>query len=472
MPNAFRRSAFSFLLAGALASCQATDDADPAKTPRRPNILVVMADDLADWHLGCYGNTEIRTPHIDRLASEGVRMGNAFVCTPICSPSRATFFTGRVPRQHGIQDFLTGKASTEDPPQGWPAPPASFADEVMISDLLAEAGYRCGYLGKWHMGGDDRPQHRYSVWRTGGGGAYVDPVLQNGTERVKEKGYTPEILTRHAQDFIRAERSTGRPWLLVVSYPNPHLPYEGHPQKYYDLYKDATFASFGIEPKAANCLREASFMDDPITHLRKAAAATTALDDQIPPLLETLDATGQRVKTLVLFTGDHGFLYGRHGAWSKAYATNPPNLWEEVVRVPLIVSWPGVVPGKRVLPQFVSFYDVLPTLADAGGVPRARMEKLRRERNLPGRSYWPLLMGETVPWEDVAYFHFRNTEGIRDVRHKLVLRNDGKGPNELYDLEADPREKTNRADDPALAETRKGLEARLRKWRAEHDEGR
>ncbi|HZO54238.1 MAG TPA: sulfatase-like hydrolase/transferase, partial [Bryobacteraceae bacterium] len=127
---------------------------------QRPNILLILADDLADWMLGCYGNKEIRTPNIDLLARSGMRFQNSFVCTPICSPSRATWFTGRTPRQHGIHDFLTANP-IEKPPQGQKDVPASFANEVFLSDLLKQGGYRTGYIGKWLMGNDQQPGHGF-----------------------------------------------------------------------------------------------------------------------------------------------------------------------------------------------------------------------------------------------------------------------------------------------------------------------
>jgi arylsulfatase A-like enzyme len=432
--------------------------AEEAPGPVRPNVLVILADDLADWHLGCYGNQEIKTPHLDRLAREGIRMANSFVATPICSPSRATFFTGRVPRQHGIHDFLTGGgAPARNPEQGQREPPASFRDEVMVSDLLAAGGYECGYVGKWHMGGDGTPQHGYSYWRGAlRGSRYVDPEFAVDGRTVMEPGYATEVFTRLAVEFIR--RPHARPWFLVASYHNPHVPYDDHPRKYYDLYRETRFESFGIEPRAPNALREGNYLDDPIANLRKAAAATTALDDQIPVLLAALDETGARSRTLVLFTGDNGFLYGRHGAWSKGWATNPINLYEEVVRVPLIFSFPGTLPGGRVLGEFVSFYDVLPTLLEACGLP----ERFDRER-LCGRSYWQILRGERREWENAVFFNFRYASGIRTERFKLVLRG-GEGPDELFDLAADPREKTNRIGDPALAETREALRKKLEAW--------
>lgn len=128
----------------------------------RPNVLLIIADDLAAWMTGCYGNKEIRTPNIDLLARSGMRFTNSFVCTPMCSPSRATLFTGRTHRQHGIYDFLDSHP-VENPPQGQLEPPASFGSEVMLSDVLSAQGYNCGYSGKWHMGNDEQPKHGVSV---------------------------------------------------------------------------------------------------------------------------------------------------------------------------------------------------------------------------------------------------------------------------------------------------------------------
>ncbi|HZN26728.1 MAG TPA: sulfatase-like hydrolase/transferase, partial [Burkholderiales bacterium] len=185
-----------FLLTGAGA-------AFAAQTAQRPNILLILADDLGAWMLGCYGNKEIKTPNIDRLSRMGMRFVNSFVATPICSASRATLFTGRVPRQHGIHDFLTPKP-VENPPQGQLAPPASFEKEIMISDLLARGGYRCGYVGKWHMGNDDRPGHGYQFTYTmmGGSRSYRDPEMFLNGDKVQEQGYLTDLMTKRACEFI------------------------------------------------------------------------------------------------------------------------------------------------------------------------------------------------------------------------------------------------------------------------------
>jgi choline-sulfatase len=207
------------------------------KDPSRPsNVVLILADDLGTWMLGCYGNQEIRTPNIDLVARGGTRFLHHNVVTPASSASRATLFTGRVPRQHGIQDTLDGES----------APPASFGREIMISDLLASKGYNCGYLGKWHLGDDTKPQHGFRFWYTvpAGSGSYQDPRMSWNGQIVQERGYLAELMTRKAVEFLEQQKP-GQPFFLVAGYPNPHAPYDGHPQKYCDAYASAAFETTG-----------------------------------------------------------------------------------------------------------------------------------------------------------------------------------------------------------------------------------
>jgi choline-sulfatase len=430
---------------------------------QRPNVLVILADDLAAWMLGCYGNKEIKTPNIDNVARGGLRFANAFCASPICSPSRATFFTGRVPRQHGIHDFLTERP-IENPPQGQKEPPASFRSEVMISDLLAKAGYSCGYVGKWHMGEDAQPGHGYKYTYTmmGGSRSYTDPEMYLNGEKVQEKGYLAELMTHRACEFLD-KQAAGTPFFLTVAYLNPHTPYSGHPQKYYDMYANTPFDTVGWEPAAPNALREKEMLTDTVGNLRRCAAATTALDDQIPVIIRKLQERKLWDNTLIVITGDNGYLLGRHGLWSKGLASDPINMYDEVVRVPLILSWPGKIPTGEMAPEMVSFYDVLPTLCDATGIAPPS------NRGLAGRSFLPIAKRDPLPknspWRNIVFGHFRNTEMARDARYKLVLRNEGKGPNELFDVTADPREKANRYDDPRYVSVRDRLTNELSAWR-------
>ncbi|MGH9675443.1 MAG: sulfatase family protein [Bryobacteraceae bacterium] len=446
-----------------LAAPAATLLAQRKSGPARPNIVLALADDLAAWMLGCYGNKEIRTPNIDRLARGGVRFLNSFVCTPICSASRATLFTGRVPRQHGIHDFLTPRP-IEKPPQGQAAPPESFGREVMISDLLAGAGYQCGYVGKWHMGADENPGHGYSYTytMTGGSRSYRDPEMFLNGRRVEEKGYLTDLKTRRAVEFLDQQKP-GQPFFLTVSYLNPHTPYDGHPQKYLDLYAGSTFESFGYAPAAPHALRERDLLKDTVGNLRKCAASVTALDDQIPILLAKLRERGLHENTLIVFTGDNGYLLGRHGLWSKGLASDPINMYEEVMQVPMVLNWAGSLPVEATRPELVSFYDVMPTLCEAAGI------EAPAGRNLCGRSFLDLARGRPLPknraWPSTVFGHFRNTEMARDNRFKLVLRNNGDGPNEFFDLRADSREMTNHYENPQYVTVIDRLRRDLVAWR-------
>lgn len=430
---------------------------------QRPNVLVILADDLAAWMLGCYGNKEIKTPNLDNVARGGLRFTNAFCATPICSASRATFFTGRLPRQHGIHDFLTERP-IDNPPQGQKEAPPFFKSEVMISDLLAKAGYNCGYVGKWHMGDDANPGHGYKYTYTmlGGSRSYTDPEMYLNGEKVQEKGYLAELMTNRACEFLD-KQSAGTPFFLTVGYLNPHTPYSGHPQKYYDMYAQTAFNTVGWERPAPNALREKDMLGDIVGNLRRAAAATTALDDQIPVLVRKLQERKLWDNTLIIVTGDNGYLLGRHGLWSKGHASDPINMYDEVVRVPMILSWPGKIPTDEIAPEMVSFYDVVPTLCEAAGVAAPA------NRGLTGRSFLPVAKRDPLPkkslWRNLVFAHFRNTEMARDARYKVVLRNEGKGPNELFDISADPGEKVNRYDDPQYINVRDRLTRELAAWR-------
>jgi arylsulfatase A-like enzyme len=409
------------------------------KAPRRANIVLILADGLGAWMLGCYGNQEIRTPNIDLVARGGTRFLHHCVCTPISAASRATLFTGRVPRQHGIEDMLEGKS----------APPASFRQEVMISDLLASNGYNCGYVGKWDLGDDVNPQHGFRFW-------YTTPAGPGSSE---------DVITPKAVQFL-SEQKPGQPFFLVASYQNPHAPYDGHPQKYYDAYASATFETIGWLPPAANALEGKEYLANIVGNLRKCAAAVTALDDQVPALISTLDKKGLRDDTLVIFTAGNGLLAGRHGLWGAGNASDPVNMYEEVVETPMIWNWPGSVPVEAMRPELVSSRDLFPSLCEVAGVP------VPAGRGLSGRSFVPLAANKRLPkkqpWRNLVFGHFRNTEMARDMRFKLVLRNEGAGPNEFFDLSKDPRERVNQYDNAEFVTMRNALAKELDQWRRKY----
>jgi arylsulfatase A-like enzyme len=429
-----------------------------AKNPptARPNIVLILADDLPAWMVGCYGNKEVRTPNIDRLAQTGARFAHSFTSASTGTGSRATLFTGRTPMQHGIED-----AQAPDPP----AAVANFARETALSDLLAGLGYNCGYTGKWHLGNDDKPQHHCDFWYTLQHAAqpYQNPKMNFNGQPVEEKGYLADLITAKACQFITQQKAD-KPFFLTVAHFNAHPPYDGHPQKYYDLYAQSKFEAVGWENPSPRARHEKEMLADNLANIRRFAAATTALDDQLPPLLDCLRKQGLLDNTIVIFTSDNGYLLGRHGLWSHGLASEPFNMYDETVAVPMIWSWPLRIPPASVRPEMVSFHDVLPTLCELTGAALPP--------NLCGRSYLAPLTSKPLPkkepWRQQVYAHFRTTSMVRDNRFKLVLRNEGAGPNELYDVSADPRERVNQYDNPQFVTVRDRLAPQLAAWRKQY----
>ena len=412
--------------------------AAPLAAPRRPNVLLILADGLPAGLLGCYGNKEIRTPAIDLLARLGTRFQYNFACTPSGGESFVTLLSGRVPRQQG-------------------------AKEVLLPGLLAGAGYKCGFAGNWPVpGGAPSQAFSYTCTLDPAAARYQDAVLRVNGERVQEEGYLAAQITRRAVDFIDQQTAT-TPFFLTVSHLNPQPPYDGHPLKYYEPYKSATFDTFGLAPMAANAAAGQEFFKDSLGNLRKAAAAVAALDDQIPPLLKKLRDKKLDQDTLIVFTSLSGALLGRHGLWGGGLASDPANMFEESVRVPMMWSWPGKMPVDGLRPEVVSLYDFLPTVAAALGLD------LPASPALCGRSYLNLATGKPMPkkqvWTDLVFGQIGNTEMARDTRYKLVVRNGGDGPNELYDVIGDRNEKTNQYDNPEFISVRDRLANELGNWR-------
>ncbi|OQA40262.1 MAG: Arylsulfatase [Chloroflexi bacterium ADurb.Bin325] len=221
--------------------------------PHQPNILFILADDQGAWALGCAGNSEIRTPNLDRLAATGTRCENFFCASPVCSPARASILTGRIPSQHGVHDWLrAGNYAAEGPSveylQGQPG----------YTDFLAAAGYTCGLSGKWHLGDSYRAQKGFSYWAvhaTGGGPYYGAPMIGGPLLRPEavregelyaEPRYVTDVITDNALAFLETQAGAGRPFYLGVHYTAPHSPWDrdNHPTELYDGYRrDCPFES-------------------------------------------------------------------------------------------------------------------------------------------------------------------------------------------------------------------------------------
>ncbi|NLX21227.1 MAG: sulfatase-like hydrolase/transferase [Phycisphaerae bacterium] len=423
--------------------------AAPAEVSPRTNVVFIMTDDQGIWSLGCYGHAEPHTPGVDRLAAEGVRFTQAFATTPVCSPSRATFFTGRIPSQHGIHDWIKHENMGERARY-------CLVGETLISEVLAEHGYTCGMVGKWHLGDSLGPHAAYSYWfaMLQGSGPYQNSDMIWNGQVIKTTGYATDRITDHAVEFLELNRD--KPFFLNVSYGAPHSPWRDHPQELVDLYKDCKFDSI---PKLPTHPWSAFDVERLRNHeiLSQYFAACSGVSRGVERIMATLDTLRLTEKTLVIYTSDQGFCVGHHGLWSKGNASNPRNMYDTSLRIPLIWRQPGRLPQGTSSEVLFSAYDFVPTLLAYLGLPPSP------GRNLPGQSFAKALEGQAQKTPDAVFGEYGRTRMIRTRNLKYVHRADG-GPHELYDLEKDPGETDNLADRPEHRSRLIALRSRLFDW--------
>ncbi len=439
----------------------------------RPNILWICTDQQRWDTIAALGNECIRTPNIDRLVHEGMAFDHAFCQSPVCTPSRASFLTGRYPSAvHGTCNGNTV--------WGEGAP--------LISKLLADAGYDCGLVGKFHLAAgfrrlEPRPQDDgYRVFEWSHAPRDDWPVGHAWREWVEAQGqdlgalcadmtqFPPELhretwCTTRAIDFIETERPGDQPWLLSINYYYPHPPFTP-PQKYLERYAAADMPGplFRESDLAAQqALAAVDFQTDvrrPEDFDARAVQAAyygmiEQLDDQLARLLESLERSGQRENTLILFMSDHGETLGDHGLLMKGC-----RFYEGLVRVPMIWAWPGQIQAGLRSSALTELTDIVPTLLE--------LCDLDAPDGMQGRSLWPILHGAADAQQHrdfVRCEYYRalldNGRGFdgtyatmyRDRRYKLV-RYHGHDLGELFDLQEDPDEFVNLWDEPGSAQLR------------------
>jgi arylsulfatase A-like enzyme len=462
----FLRGAAALASAAVLASCAppareggtAAPGRVPGESPSvdqprgdRPNFIFILVDDQRWDHLSCMDHPFLETPNMDRLAEEGVLFENAFVTTSLCSPSRASFLTGLYAHTHGVQNNLTP----------WDD------GNVTFLEFLGSAGYRNGFIGKWHMPGklpNLRGVDRFITFTVQGGqGRYFDcPLIIDGVETARPGTYITEDLTDLAIDFIREVQ--GEPFCLYLSHKAVHhqfLP----PDDLDDLYAKADLSHlpeeyFSLQTLAAHNIYEGAL--GPLeAHYRNYNEALVAVDRELGRLLDELDALGLAENTVVVFTSDNGYSWGEHQINGKRLAT------EENMRIPFIVRYPGAIPnpGRRQTDMVLNV-DLAPTLLDLAGV--------LVPEGMHGRSIKPLLMDRRVAWrESFLYEYFKDFpynvpahRAVRTDRH-LYIEFEGRRAPELYDIVSDRRTLHDIIDDPEGQNVLPAMQALMR----EHTEG-
>jgi N-acetylglucosamine-6-sulfatase len=424
----------------------------PARRPARPSFVVVVADDLRWDALEAAGHPFVRSPSINRLAEEGVRFRNAFVTTPLCSPSRASFLTGRYARAHEVR-------VNDDPYE-------VSHRFVTFPTLLQSAGYDTAFIGKWHMG-DDAPRPGFTHWVSlEGQGAYKNPTLNINGRHETVLGYTTDVLSLFALDFVRTASRGSRPFLLYLCHKAVHEPFHP-PSRHKNLYAGEQVP---CSPGCFDRLRNKPALTRPVPgtdsprpgggpdddEIRNQMAMLASVDEGLGEILDVLEEEGSLDETVVVFTSDNGFFHREHGLSDKRWA------YEESIRVPFLLRYPPLA-ARGTIGQIVLNVDLAPTLLELGGVPVPE--------EVHGKSFLPLLSGDTRGWRDAFAAEYAEEpsnprvpswEALRTDRFKYI-RYTALGPafDELYDLRADPYELENRIEDAALSSLRESLRREL-----------
>jgi N-acetylglucosamine-6-sulfatase len=443
---------------------QASEEPAPLQKLRdgKPrNVVLILSDDHRYDFMGFMGRPSfLQTPHMDRMAAGGAHLQNAFVTTALCSPSRASILTGQLSHRHGIVDNNT------DVPAG----------TIFFPQYLQQAGYRTGFFGKWHMGHEsDDPRPGFDRWVSfRGQGDYYNPNLNIDGQRVEKEGYTTDILTDYAVQWL--DEVKDKPFFLYLSHKAVHAMFEPA-KRHLGRYDQATLdypksmanteENYRGRPRWVREQRNSWHGVDYMYHgrmdfdtfYRRYCETLLALDESVGRVLDALRKAGVDQSTLVFYMGDNGFSFGEHGLIDKRH------MYEESMRVPLLAYCPELIkPGTRIS-QMVQNLDIGPTVLAAAG--------LETPDHMDGKSLVPLLEGREIPWRDAVFYEYyweRNfpqtptVHGIRTDRYKYIHYHGIWDTDELYDLEKDPDEMNNLIDSPDHRQLVKELNGRLFDW--------
>lgn len=456
-------SIFPTLLAGVLTCLAFVAHGSELDAAERPNVVLVLCDDIRWDALSCAGHPHLKTPNIDQLAAEGLYFENMFCTTSLCSPSRASILSGLYAHGHGITNNFTD----------YPKDLASFPR------VLQDSGYQTAYIGKWHMGeSNDNPRPGFDHFITHRGqGKYFDTEFNtNGEGRKVVEGYYTTVVTDMAIDWINRQRadSADEPFMLMLGQKAPHSFYfpepkyektfdhveVNYPQSAFNLANKPKWITqrlntwHGVYGPLFDWRKE--FPNDKAEAVLDFAAMVRAywgtilsVDDSVGRLVARLKELGEFDNTMFIFMGDNGLLEGEHGMVDKRTAHEPS------MRVPMIIRYPKLTPGgpKKVAQQVLTT-DVAPTILDVCGAPALE--------NIHGRSIAPILTGASETWRDGILYYYNyekqfpytpNVRALRTDRWKLIRYPTGDGSAdvhmaELYDLKSDPGELTNLINNP------------------------
>lgn len=493
-----QRSRFLSWLALLLLAMCSTRMGAAAAVPARPNIVFIFSDDHAYQAVSAYGHGLNRTPNIDRIAREGMRFERCLVPNPLCGPSRACMLTGKYTHLNG---FYNNTNSRFD------------GTQATFPKLLQHAGYQTALIGKWHLVSDPTGFDHWEIL-PGQGVYYNPPMIRNG-ERVVHPGYVTDVITQASLEWLK-KRDPNRPFLLMCHHKAPHREWEPaldklalndgkrfpEPPTLFDDYSGRGKAEREQDMEIARTMTERDLKLTPPADLnpqqrerwdayygprneafRQAnprgkdlvrwkyqrymhdyLACISSVDDSVGKVLDYLKDSGLERNTIVVYASDQGFYLGEHGWFDKRW------IFEESVRTPCVMRWPGVTRAGSTSRDLVSNVDFAETFLDAAGVPVPP--------EMQGRSLRPVLQGRTPnDWRKSFYFHYYEHPAVHNVaRHYGVVTDRYKLVHfyepefnywELFDRKKDPRELTSVFGQPKYAATQRELEAELARLRRE-----
>ena len=414
-----------------------------AQAPPKPNFVFILIDDMRWDSFGYAGHPFIKTPNIDRVAREGAQFTNAFVTTPLCSPSRGSFLTGQYVQIHGV---------IGNTPAGGPI---SHKLET-FPKLLHASGYETGYFGKWHMGTDASPRPGFDRWVSfRGQGVYNDPPLNIDGQEARETGYITDILSAHAAQFI--EKPHTKPFCAYIGHKAIHGPFTPA-ARHKDLYKTeplkiASNSADDLKDKPAlKEIKPGGGSGDEL--IRNQLRCIASIDDGVGKLLTALEKTKQLDNTVFVFASDNGYFWREHGLGDKRWA------FDESIRIPLIIRYPKLLKPGTKIPALAANIDIAPTFLDLAGTPIPAQ--------IQGKSLLPVLKNSKAKvrtelfceyFQEANFPKTPNWRAIRSGRYKYVHYPDLQGADEFYDLQKDPGEMKNIIADPKA----KPFQARLAK---------
>ena len=416
---------FFWVLTGPLSAWAA----EQPKKLNQPNIVIFLADDQGWGDLSCNGNTMLKTPNIDSLAKNGVRLNRFYVC-PVCSPTRAEFLTGRYHPRTGVRGVSTGLERLN-------------LDEKTLADSCKNAGYATAAFGKWHNG-SQWPYHpnargfdEYYGFTSGHWGEYIDPPLEHNGAPVRGKGFTVDDFTNHAIDFI--EKNSAKPFLVYLPYNTPHSPFIV-PKPFWNNFKDKAIPQRGVEGDRED-----------IDVTRAVLAMCENIDVNVGRVLSKIENLGIKENTIVLYFSDNGPNSFRFNGGMKGRKGSTD---EGGVRSPGFISWPGKLPAGKTVAQICGAIDILPTLLSLSGISRVG------DKPLDGKDLSKLFFDADPQWPDRMIFsNWAGKTSVRTEQHRL----DDKGA--LFDMKNDPGQTKNiAAKEPEVA---KKLSDAVAQWRKE-----